>query len=482
MKKNIFLIFVCLFATQVFAEDDWFDSQRSTFNQFSEKSQSIYKSFVDKNDAEFLRWLRQQWKVYRRFDARVRDVSPKPEVQPAKDQADVVMSNGLPSLPDLSTQAGATKAGATTQKQPPLQKGSQVSIIYYGHQVEIAVPVGLRSLSIKKVNAEALADAFEFLAKVRELPVLKSLAAVKDRYQLSDWATVQLVQQTTAVLYPPGVNRSFLNWYLLSKLNFQAQMGIVSSQLVVLMPAQQLVYGKPYYMIKGEAYYPVGDYVEGDLQTYPGQYFAENKTLDLRFNKTLLAGKARQQRKLQWPTGNTWQQLSIHYNPYRVEYFKDYPQIDLGYYFDAPIDSHTAQNLKQQLQPMLVGKTPRQQVNLLLAFIQQSFTYTMDQTQFGEENYLLPEETLYYPASDCEDRAFLFAWLVRELVGLPVVGVTYPGHVAAAVAFDDVKGNDMRLDFNGRDYSITDPTYLGSEAGQVMVQYRNVMPKVVPIL
>ena len=70
----------------------------------------------------------------------------------------------------------------------------------------------------------------------------------------------------------------------------------------------------------------------------------------------------------------------------------------------------------------------------------------------------------------CEDRAFLFAWLVRELVGLPVVGVTYPGHVATTVAFDDgALVSDTRVAFNGRDYSIADPTYLGSKVGQVMV-------------
>ena len=467
---------------QVFAEDDWFDSQRNTFKQFSEQSQSVYKTFVDENDARFLRWLRQQWKVYQRFDARVRDVSPKHELQPNKDRANVVMSGGQQVESSLKEPV-ADIENALLKKEQPLQKGKQININYYGHQVEIPVPDGLRSLSIKKVNADALADAFEFLVKVRESPMLKVLIEEKDRYQLSDWATVQLVQQTTSVLYPPGVERSFLNWYLLSKLSFQTRMGIVSDELVVLMPAQQLVYGRPYYMIKGEAYYPIGDYVDGDLQTYPGRYFAENKSLDLRFNKTLLAGEARQQRQLQWQSKNSNHQIEVSFNPDRVQYFKDYPQIDLGYYFDAPVDSRTAQDLKQQLQPMLSGKTPRQQVNLLLAFLQQGFSYSMDQAQFGEENYLLPEETLYYPASDCEDRAFLFAWLVRELVGLPVVGVTYPGHVAVAVAFEgEANANDKRVAHQGRYYTLTDPTYLGSKAGQVMVQYRRLSPEIVPIL
>ena len=74
-------------------------------------------------------------------------------------------------------------------------------------------------------------------------------------------------------------------------------------------------------------------------------------------------------------------------------------------------------------------------VNVLLRFVQTGFSYLTDSEQFGREKFMFPEETLSYPYSDCEDRSFLFAYLVSSLLGLDVIGLDYPGHVATAVKF-----------------------------------------------
>lgn len=57
--------------------------------------------------------------------------------------------------------------------------------------------------------------------------------------------------------------------------------------------------------------------------------------------------------------------------------------------------------------------------------------------QFGREKYFFAEETLFYPLSDCEDRAIFFAILIRNLLGLDVIGLDYPGHIATAVHFSN---------------------------------------------
>jgi len=61
-----------------------------------------------------------------------------------------------------------------------------------------------------------------------------------------------------------------------------------------------------------------------------------------------------------------------------------------------------------------------------------------------------------------------------------VIGISYPGHVATAVALNGSSGS--QINYKGRRYTVTDPTYIGSKAGQVMPQYRNTTPKIVPIL
>lgn len=55
-------------------------------------------------------------------------------------------------------------------------------------------------------------------------------------------------------------------------------------------------------------------------------------------------------------------------------------------------------------------------VQLLLNWLQH-MPYATDQEQFGEENYLLPDEIFFYGASDCEDRAVLYVHWARALFG-----------------------------------------------------------------
>ena len=133
-----------------------------------------------------------------------------------------------------------------------------------------------------------------------------------------------------------------------------------------------------------------------------------------------------------------------------------------------------------QLKPLVDGKSELEAVNLLLRFVQTSLKYKTDEGQFGIENYLFPEETIFYPYSDCEDRSIFFAWLVRNLLGLEVVGLDYPGHIAAAVRFNEkVKGDAFRM--NGKRYVVTDPTYINASAGMSMPDFKKSKPGIIRI-
>lgn len=91
---------------------------------------------------------------------------------------------------------------------------------------------------------------------------------------------------------------------------------------------------------------------------------------------------------------------------------------------------------------------------------------------FGVERSLFPDETFYYPYSDCEDRAILYSVLVRELLGLDVVLVHYPEHIATAVAFDEpVTGDYFEMD--GRKFTVCDPTYINADIGMAMTQFKS---------
>ena len=139
-----------------------------------------------------------------------------------------------------------------------------------------------------------------------------------------------------------------------------------------------------------------------------------------------------------------------------------------------------AYSLLSNLKSLVEGKSEIEAVNILLRFVQTAFQYQTDAEQFGIEKYLFSEETVFYPYSDCEDRSILFSFLVRQLIGLKVVGLDYPGHVATAVKFSvDLNGDSII--YQNQNYLICDPTYINAPIGMCMPQYKNIKPEVIII-
>ncbi len=61
----------------------------------------------------------------------------------------------------------------------------------------------------------------------------------------------------------------------------------------------------------------------------------------------------------------------------------------------------------------------------------------------------------------------LYSRLVRDLMGLQVVLLYYPGHLATAVEFNEnIPGDYIVL--NGHRYLVCDPTYINAEIGNTM--------------
>ena len=73
----------------------------------------------------------------------------------------------------------------------------------------------------------------------------------------------------------------------------------------------------------------------------------------------------------------------------------------------------------------------------------------------------------------------MFARLVKSLLNVEVIGIHYPGHIATAVLLRNPVGTSY--DYNGKSYSVADPTYVNAPVGLVMTQDKNVKPKIIAI-
>lgn len=115
-------------------------------------------------------------------------------------------------------------------------------------------------------------------------------------------------------------------------------------------------------------------------------------------------------------------------------------------------------------------KSQYEAVSRLLNFVQTAFVYEYDDKVWGCDRAFFADETLYYPYCDCEDRSILFSRLVRDLLGLKVVLIYYPGHLATAVCFTENVNGDY-ISMNGKRYTICDPTYIGAPIGATMPKW-----------
>ena len=74
----------------------------------------------------------------------------------------------------------------------------------------------------------------------------------------------------------------------------------------------------------------------------------------------------------------------------------------------------------------------------------------------------------------------MYSIFVRELLGLDVVLLHYPGHLATAVCFDtDVSGDYMVMD--GKRYIVCAPTYINAGVGRAMPQFKQTAANVIKI-
>ena len=118
-------------------------------------------------------------------------------------------------------------------------------------------------------------------------------------------------------------------------------------------------------------------------------------------------------------------------------------------------------------------------IDYLMQFTRHAFMYKNDQNNFGKEKRLSPEQTLLYQYSDCDDRAALFFYLVKEIYNLPMIVMVYPAHVTIAVKLDKPVGDPIL--YKGNKYSVCEPTPQMQELrlGQLSPELKNLPFEVV---
>ena len=179
------------------------------------------------------------------------------------------------------------------------------------------------------------------------------------------------------------------------------------------------------------------------------------------------------------PVNRSSDTFSVRLNIAVLHFMESLPQMEQKVYFSRALSEDVLQSLIPQLKSRIEGMRQHEALSWLLRFMQYSFPYVKDETQFGKEKVMFAEEALYYGYTDCEDRSVLFAALVEAVLKRPVVGIHFPGHVATAVLTAQKEARGARVKYLGHTYMICDPSYKHGMPGALPPELQHIKPRII---
>ena len=404
-----------------------------------------------------------------------------PKAEPAKPQATPVKPQPVapkaepttPAKPQTTPVKPQPKPKAKPAMQSSLQKEFYPSVAINYCNTKLYIDASMKGvINITSSQECAVADGYEALCRSNYKPLIANCQQAQKDFRLNDWGVFLFVKTAAEALCNDENSCIVMQQFLLNELGYRAKMARRGdrNQLLLFVATDCMVYGHPYFTKEGLNYYNING-TEACTFYMCNQDSKKAKTpVAMRLNNVPALNSGVVSRQRTNKAGNV--SVSVNVSKSLMDFYASMPQCDYGVYAKAPVAGSLAQEVLGTLRPLVQGKSEVDAANLLLNFVQTGFKYATDEEQFGFEKPFFVEELFYYPACDCEDRSVLFGWLVRELLGLDVVYLDYPNHIATAVQFKgDVKGDFLTVD--GKRYTVCDPTYIGASIGMTMPNLRS---------
>ncbi len=364
----------------------------------------------------------------------------------------------------------------------PKKEEYNIKFDFLGEPVTVTLSEKIKHISPVSLDNKSIANFWENVSSFPHKTTLDQVKAYHNNLLKNDWAYLMFLEKMSKQIFPDNRNmQNLYTWFILIKSGYQARIGYDENRIYLLLPATTKVYGKSFFILDGIKFYKLTTRpIKGgsdSIYTYPGKYPGADNKLNLKLKEWPKVNKKIKTRELSFNYSGKKYTILVEYQGEVVDFTKNYPQTDIDAYAGAPLSDSSRKSLLNKIAQLVKGKTETEAVNFLLSFVQNSFPYKTDQQQFGHEKWFFAEETLGYPYSDCEDRSVIFARLTKELLGLKVVLLNYPGHMATAVRFSKRVSGD-KVKYKNKVFTVCDPTYIDARYGMAMPQFKGVKPKI----
>ncbi|WP_138430901.1 hypothetical protein [Fodinibius saliphilus] len=514
-KLLLFPLFLILFSIVLVNKS----KAQETFEEWKQNYLEEFQKFQNKYDKQFHKTLQKEWKEFAAERSPEFYNTPKPDIIPTvkREKSDtpkttVELEQPSPNKPKTTTlsktekkkktqkpssdqkkqkvtDTGVSKTGITPTFEPNVKKAKvqENSLTFFDIPIQYKYYTAYKKQMQNEVGQNAISKFWKHLSTKDYPSFLKQVQQIRSQLSLNDYGYAQLLYNIGNQIYGSQTPESTLfTWFMLTQSGFGTRIAYNKQQVYLLIKVAPDVFKTTYFPIDGSKFYGLNlsgsqSDLPSNLFTYEGSHpKSKEKELSLFFTKRPALPGEQEQRSYSFSYRDTSYTFKLPIDKQIVNYMKNYPKAKLELYFNSRIDGPTHKGLLNALRPLLDDKNEVEKANLLLSFVQKAFKYQTDQEQFNVEKKMFPTETLYYPASDCDDRTILFSYLIEHLTNLDYIIIRYPGHLTPAVHFPDTPPQGPKVDspisYNGKAYYVTDPTYINANAGMIMSKYRSTPP------
>lgn len=479
--KYILFVFYFIFFGSVFSQRE-VDSIQSAmdddYKKFVEAENKRFESFREKENKEFALFLKSEWTEYTdfiQFDKPKSPPIPKDEVAPDAPSDDVEVVPSDKSKPVVQKDPDNSNEFDESDQEENVRFELSNTFELYGDEFEVGYTNDV-TVKVGGITSDAISDYWSRMSNGDYSLLMSQIRKTSIANNFSDWQVFQFVRSLSTSFHTKESEQIALQFFVLNQLGYDVKMAIQNNAFILLLPIEQKVYGKYCLEIDRKRYY-LWSNSNKPVQTIKEKFNANSSPINLLAQQVSFEQGREISRVMKLPTG---QGVLFKINKAYIDYLKDFPQCELVVHFNTPLTSQLKKDVHRYFDPLLENKSELEKANFLLKLMHQSFKYKTDDDQFGEEKWFFPEESIFYPFSDCEDRSVMYARLIKELTSLEIIGLSYDDHVATAIKLNKPIGDC--IDYNGGIYSVFDPSYINAQGGMSMSNYKSVRPEVIEVL
>ncbi len=482
MKRLIVLAYIGMYSLLAVSQD-LDDTYKEEFVSFQRHVEGEYNNFRDQCNENYAKFVERTWRRFYGLLPKMPPIKDKPvPPMPYNDNnRESIRDKVLPYIDIVPI------IPPTPQPQPivPIKEQPQpisepFNFSFYGTKGQVRLDDNHRFI-LSDCSEASIAKTWRWLSgNGRFDNVINDCLQFRMRHGLCDWGYLQMLQELGEQFCGANTNEAtLLTAYLYCQSGYKMRLGRgTSGRLYLMVASKHDIYNVAYFRIQGEDYYPMN--CEEKELFISEVTFPKEQPLSLWIvQETKLAKKLTDPRTLQ-SKRYAEAKATLYSNKNLIDFYNNYPTSQIGndfmtrwaMYANTPLAEEMKESLYPPLRNAIQGKSQHEAANILLNFVQTAFVYEYDDKVWGNDRAFFAEESLYYPYCDCEDRSILFSRLMRDLLGVEVVLVYYPGHLATAVCFtEQVTGDYIQL--NGQRFTVCDPTYIGAPVGATMPNMDN---------